>query len=106
MKQTEHAVTDPQASVVRVSAASAVKDVVNRIDAEHPDADIRVNERKQMWIDVSDAFEYTRLHTHSPFVRSYSRLPWKNWLMPTTSVPRLAGVADEIYLRVRRMDIY
>ncbi|EMA69278.1 signal-transducing histidine kinase-like protein [Halorubrum kocurii JCM 14978] len=62
VKQIEHAVTDSQTSVVRVSAASAVQDVANRMGAEHPDADIRVTERKQMWIDVNDALEYALAH--------------------------------------------
>ncbi|EMA59638.1 signal-transducing histidine kinase-like protein [Halorubrum lipolyticum DSM 21995] len=62
VKQIEHAVTDSQTNVVRVSTASAVRDVANRMGAEHPDADIRVSERKPMWIDVNDAFEYALAH--------------------------------------------
>ena len=62
VKQIEHAVTDSQTNVVRVSAASAVRDVTNRIGAEHPNADIRVSERKRMWIDINDAFEYALAH--------------------------------------------
>jgi len=61
VKQIEHAVADSQTDV-RVSAASAVRDVADRMGAEHPDADIRVTERKQMWIDVNDAFEYALAH--------------------------------------------
>ncbi|KOX93283.1 PAS domain-containing sensor histidine kinase [Halorubrum tropicale] len=62
VKQIEHAVTDSQASVVRFSAAGAVRDIANRIGAEHPDADIRVSEQKRMWIDINEAFEYALAH--------------------------------------------
>ncbi|WP_049906133.1 PAS domain-containing sensor histidine kinase [Halorubrum aidingense] len=62
VKQIEHAVTDSQANLARVSAASAVRDVANRIGAEHPDADIRVSKRERMWIDINEAFEYALAH--------------------------------------------
>jgi len=62
VKQIEHAVTDSQRNLARVSAVSAVRDVVSQIGAEHPGADIRINERKQMWIDINDAFGYALAH--------------------------------------------
>ena len=62
VKQIEHAVTDSQTSIVRVSAASAVRDVANRLGTEYPDADIQVSERARMWIDANDAFEYALVH--------------------------------------------
>ncbi len=62
VKQIEHAVTDSQGNLNRVSAVSAVRNVVSQIGAEHPGADIQVNERRQMWIDINDAFNYALAH--------------------------------------------
>jgi len=62
VKQIERAVTERQTDVARRSAASAVRDVVDRVRAERPDPDVRVTERKRMWIDVNDAFDYALSH--------------------------------------------
>jgi PAS domain S-box-containing protein len=62
VKQIEHAVTDTRSDVVRTSAAGAVGDVVDQIGAEHPEADVRIDERERMWIDVNDAFDYALTH--------------------------------------------
>ncbi|MEZ3164985.1 PAS domain-containing sensor histidine kinase [Halorubrum sp. RMP-47] len=62
VRQIEDAVTDSKKSTVRVSAMSAVRDVANRVSAEHPDADIRVTERERMRIDINEAFEYALAH--------------------------------------------
>ncbi|QAU11365.1 PAS domain-containing sensor histidine kinase (plasmid) [Halorubrum sp. BOL3-1] len=62
VKQIEQAAIDSQPDVVRCSAKSAIRDVVDQIAIEYPDVDIRVNERSRMSVAVNSAFDHAVTH--------------------------------------------
>ena len=62
VKQIEQAAIDSQPDIVRCSAKSAIRDVVDQIAIEYPGADIRINERSRMGIAVNSAFDHAVTH--------------------------------------------
>jgi len=62
VKEIEHAVTNGHAGRVRRSAAATVRHVAGQIGADYPAAEISINERERMWIDVNDAFGHALTH--------------------------------------------
>jgi len=57
LKEIEQAVVQTD-DLVRQHTTSAVKDVVETVSARYPGAEITINERAAMWIDINEAFTY------------------------------------------------
>lgn len=62
INQIQHAVE--QANTLRIpqTATKAVRNVVDEIAADYPDAKVSLEERKRMWIRVDEAFHYALSH--------------------------------------------
>lgn len=58
VKQIQHAVNQTDTRQVRRDATSAVRAVVDDLEAEYPSAEITLTERAQMWIEIDQAFRY------------------------------------------------
>ncbi|WP_256420514.1 ATP-binding protein [Halobellus rarus] len=62
VKQIQHAATRCEANRSYRRAVEPLRDVVEAVEAEYPDAEIRLHEREAMWIHVDAAFEYACRH--------------------------------------------
>ncbi|WP_336327361.1 sensor histidine kinase [Halovenus sp. HT40] len=58
VKQIQHAVNQTDARQVRRDATSAVRAVIDDLEAEYPSAEITLTERARMWIEIDTAFRY------------------------------------------------
>lgn len=76
VKQIERAITDAQAEHVRQPALATVEKVAARTRSEYPAAEISVDEREEMWVEVNDAFSYAVRHAvENAVVHSTERTP-------------------------------
>jgi PAS domain S-box-containing protein len=76
VKEIERAITDARAEHVRQPALATVREVAARTRAEYPAAEISVEEREEMWIEVNDAFGYAVRHAvENAIVHSTERAP-------------------------------
>lgn len=58
VKQIQQAVDQTASQRSLQEATEAVKDVVDKITAEYPSAEISLTERDRMWVDIDTAFNY------------------------------------------------
>lgn len=58
VKQIQHAVDQTQTQRVRCEATSAIKKVIDMLESKYPAAELTLEVRAQMWIEVDSAFQY------------------------------------------------
>jgi len=58
LKEIEQAVARTEDSLVRQHATSVITEIVETISARYPAAEITIDERTAMWIDIDEAFTY------------------------------------------------
>lgn len=58
VKQIQHAVNQSQTQQVHRSATAAIREVVDEIETDYPAAEIALETRARMWIEIDAAFRY------------------------------------------------
>jgi len=58
IKEIEQAVAGTDDSLVRQHATDVVTDIVETVSARYPAAEITIDERATMWVDIDEAFTY------------------------------------------------
>jgi len=76
VKEIEQAVTNAKTEYARRPAAATVRTITNQISANYPAAEISVDKREKMWIDINDAFSYALTHAiENAIIHSNEELP-------------------------------
>lgn len=76
VKEIEQAVTNTQTECVRRPATATVRTITDQISTDHPTAEMSINEREQMWIDINDAFSYALTHAvENAIIHSNEEVP-------------------------------
>ena len=76
VKEIEQAVTNAKTEYARRPAAATVRTITNQISVNHPAAEISVDKREKMWIDINDAFSYALTHAiENAIIHSNEELP-------------------------------
>lgn len=69
VKEIQQAAVQPKTDRSYRPAADAVSDVVDALDSAYPDATVRVEERRPMWVHVDAAFDHALRHAVENAVR-------------------------------------
>jgi hypothetical protein len=76
VKEIEQAVTNVKTEYTRRPAVATVRTVTDQISVKHPTAEISVDKREKMWIDIDDAFSYALTHAiENAIIHSNEELP-------------------------------